>query len=303
MRLPMRGKWIFLAVFAAVAGIVASLAFRKGGARVARSGWPANMAHRGASARAPENTIEAFRIAVESGAGGLELDVHMTRDGHIVVIHDDTVDRTTDGSGVVQEMRLDEIRALDAGYRFSPDDGLSHPYRERGLRVPTLAEMYRSFPEMCVNIEVKEDQAGVEETVLQVIEDAAAGDRTIVASGIHTVVDRFRRVSGERIPTAASRWEIWWFFVFARLHVESLLRPAYVALQVPPRHRGIPLVTSRFIAAARNRGLRVDVWTINDPSVMRWLLDLGADTIMTDRPEKLAEILRECRSIRRESSR
>lgn len=296
MRSPLRGKVILLGVFAGLAGVLAAVASRKDVSRPVRGGWPVNLAHRGASARAPENTIEAFRIGVEVGAGGLELDVHMTRDGHIVVVHDDTVDRTTEGSGTVREMTLDEVRALDAGYRFSPDDGLTHPYRGRGLRVPTLAEVYRSFPDSCVNIEIKEDQADVEDAVLRIIEDAAAGDRTIVASGIHRVVERFRRVSGGSIPTAASRWEILWFFVFARLRLESLLRPAYVALQVPPRHRGIALVTLRFLAAARNRGLRVDVWTINDPSEMRWLLDLGADTIMTDRSEELAKVLRERRS-------
>lgn len=291
----MCGKWIFLAGSAGVAGVLAAVAFRKDASRAVRRGWPVNMAHRGASIRAPENTLEAFRLAVESGAGGLEMDVHVTRDGHVVVIHDDTVNRTTEGSGAVREMALDEVRALDAGYRFSPDDGLTHPYRGRGLGVPTLVEVYRSFPDARVNIEIKEDQRGGEEAVLRVIEDAAAEDRTIVAAGINKVIKRFRVVSGAKIPTAASRREIGWFLLFARLYLETLLRPAYVALQVPPQHRGIPLVTPRFIAAARNRGLRVDVWTINDPSEMRRLLELGADAIMTRRPEELAKILDERR--------
>lgn len=295
MRLSLRGKWVFLAVSAGLAGILAAVALRTDASRAVRRGWPVNMSHRGASVHAPENTLEAFRIAVESGAGGLEMDVHMTRDGHVVVIHDDTVDRTTDGSGAVREMMLGEIKALDAGYRFSPDGGLTHPYRERVLRVPTLAEVYRSFPDACVNIEIKEDQSGVEEAVLRVIEDAAAEDRTIVASGLHRVVERFRRISRGRIPTAASRREIEWFLLFARLHLESLLRPEYAALQVPAEYRGITIVTPRFLAAARNRGVRVDVWTINDPSEMRRLLDLGADVIMTKRPEVLAEILCERR--------
>lgn len=255
-----------------------------------------NLAHRGASLRAPENTLEAFRRAMEGGAGGLELDVHMTRDGRVVVMHDDTVDRMTDGSGAVREMTLDEIRGLDAGYRFSPDDGLTHPYGGRGIGVPTLAEVYRNFPDARVNIEIKEDQRGVEEAVARIIEDAAAEDRTIVASGIDRVIKRFRGVSGAKVSTAASRREIRWFLLFSRLHLESLLRPEYLALQVPAEYRSITIVTPRFLAAARNRGLRVDVWTINDPSEIRRLLDLGADTIMTDRPEELAKILDERRS-------
>src|SRR5687767_1945290 len=100
-----------------------TLIWRKGNKRTVRGEWPVNLAHRGASALAPENTIEAFRLAVEAGAGGLELDVHLTRDGHIVVIHDATGDRTTSGTGAVSEMPLDELRRLDAGHNFTPEGG------------------------------------------------------------------------------------------------------------------------------------------------------------------------------------
>ena len=252
-----------------------------------------NLAHRGASARAPENTLEAFRAAVEAGAGGLELDVHMTLDGEVVVIHDPTVDRTTNGSGDVAQMTLEEIRALDAGYRFSPDGGSTHPYRGRGLRVPRLAEVYEEFPDVPVNIEMKRGQAGVEEAVLEVIRDAGAAGRTLVASNRHEVVRRFRRISGGRISTAASRREIARFYVFSRLHLERLYRPTYDALQVPPEHRGTKVVTQRFLEAAHDRGVRVDVWTINEPGEMRRMLDLGADGVMTDRPEELVRVLGE----------
>jgi glycerophosphoryl diester phosphodiesterase len=257
--------------------------------------WPANLAHRGASARAPENTLEAFRMAVEQGAGGLELDVHATRDGEIVVIHDATVDRTTDGSGAVADMALDELRRLDAGYRFSPDGGLTFPYRGRGLRIPTLAEVYEEFPDAPVNADIKERRAGAEEAVLRVIERAVAEARTLVASNDHAVVRRFRRASGGRIPTAASRREIAAFYLMSRSRLEALGRPAYDALQVPVEHRGIELVTPRFLRAAHSRGVRVDVWTINDPGEMRRLLDLGVDVIMTDRPGVLAGLLEERR--------
>ena len=119
------------------------LSLRKERRRVVGSGWPVNLAHRGASASAPENTLEAFRLAVESGAGGLEFDVHMTSDGEIVVLHDPTVDRTTDGTGPVSGMSLAEVRRLDAGYRFASEG--ANPYRGKGVRVPTLAEVLREF--------------------------------------------------------------------------------------------------------------------------------------------------------------
>jgi len=240
---------------------------------------------------APENTIEAFRLAVEAGAGGLELDVHMTRDGHIVVIHDATVDRTTSGSGAVSEMTLHELRKLDAGHNFRPDGGPTRPYRGRGVRVPTLGEVLEEFPGVAVNIDIKAGNPGIEETVFGVLREANALRRAIVVSTPHATVKRFRKVSGGHVSTGGSKWEIGIFYLLSRLRLERLVRPAYDALQVPLRHRGILVVTPRFVRAAHARGVRVDAWTINRADEMRRLLDLGVDVIMTDRPGTLAEVL------------
>lgn len=252
--------------------------------------WPTDFAHRGASSRAPENTLEAFRLAAESGAGGLELDIHMTSDGRIAVIHDDSVNRTTDSEGFVRDMTLNEVRSLDAGYRFTPD-GAAYPYRGRGVRVPELGEVFREFPNRAVNIDIKEEQLGVEAALLKTITDAGAGERVLVVSEMPAVVERFRKLSRGGISTGASRREISVFYRLSRLRLEFLLRPSYDALQVPAEHGGYELVTPRFVEAAHNRGVRVDVWTIDDPEQMRRLLDLGADVIMTNRPEVLREVL------------
>jgi glycerophosphoryl diester phosphodiesterase len=271
---------------------IVALILRKGNKRTVRGEWPVNLAHRGASALAPENTIEAFRLGVEAGAGGLELDVHMTLDGHIVVIHDATVDRTTNGSGAVSEMILDELRRLDAGHNFSPDGGPTRPYRGRDVRVPTLGEVLEEFPEVAVNIEIKAGTPGIEETVLGVLREANALGRVLVVSTPHHIVKHFRKISGGNVSTGASRWEIGVFYIASRLRLERLTRPAYDALQVPLRHRGIPVVTPRFLGAAHARGVRVDAWTINQADEMRRLLDLGVDVIMTDLPGTLAEVLK-----------
>ena len=260
-----------------------------------RDDWPVNFAHRGASALAPENTLEAFRLAVEAGAGGLELDVHMTLDGEIVVIHDATVERTTEGSGVVAEMTLEELSALDAGYRFSPEGGSTHPFRGQGVRIPTLAQVYEQSPAVCVNVDIKEPQPGVEGAVMGVIRDARAEERSLVVSEYHAVVRRFREGSGGRISTGASGLEIRAFYLLSRLRLERLANPACDALQVPVEHKGVTLVTQRFLKAAHSRGVRVDVWTINEPGEMRRLLDLGVDVIMTDKPQMLASVLQERR--------
>jgi glycerophosphoryl diester phosphodiesterase len=286
----MSRRHLFLISLSGLACFVA-LILLKGRKRTVRGEWPVNLAHRGASALAPENTIEAFRLAVEAGAGGLELDVHMTHDGHIVVIHDATVDRTTNGSGAASEMTLDELRRLDAGHNFSPDGGPTRPYRGRGVQVPTLGEVLEEFPEVAVNIEIKAGTPGIEETVLGVLREANALGRALVVSTPHDIVKRFRKVSGGHVSTGASRWEIGVFYISSKFRLERLVRPAYDALQVPLRHRGIPVVTPRFVRAAHARGVRVDAWTINQADEMRRLLDLGVDVIMTDRPGMLAEVL------------
>lgn len=258
--------------------------------------WPVNLAHRGASARVPENTMEAFRAAIEDGAGGLETDAHLTCDGSVVLIHDDTVDRTTDGSGAVRALDLAEIQDLDAGYGLV--DGAGDSYRGRGVRVPTLAEVYGEFPGVPINIDIKKGVPGIEEAILREIRLAGAERRTLIASFRHGVIERFRRVCEGTVPTAASRFEIEVFMVLHALRLTRLIRPSYKALQVPVKHRGVRIVTPRFIEAAHNLGVRVDVWTIDDPYEMRRLLDLGVDVVMTNRPATLASVLRDIRAFR-----
>jgi glycerophosphoryl diester phosphodiesterase len=277
----------------ALAGLtfIVALRLRKEKRSVIGSGWPVNLAHRGASALAPENTLEAFRLAVESGAGGVELDVHLTRDGHVVVIHDPTLDRTTDGTGAVVGMTLDELRETDAGYNFSPDHNNTFPYRGSGLRIPTLTEVLREFSGVALNIDMKANDPGIETAVLEILREAEAEGRALVVSSRRNAVGRFRRMSGGRVSTGASRWETGVFYLFSNLRLERFLRPAYDALQVPLSHRGLPLVTRRFVRAAHAAGVRVDAWTINEAEEMQRLLDLGVDVIMTDRPGTLADVL------------
>jgi glycerophosphoryl diester phosphodiesterase len=287
-------KWIIAALVAGCGAFTMAL-LRKAAKRRVNRGWPTNFAHRGSSLIAPENTLEAFRLAARSGAGGLELDVHMTSDGRIVVIHDDSVDCTTEGMGLVRRMMLHEIQNLDAGYRFTPDGGNTYPYRGRGVRVPELGEVLREFPGHKVNIDIKEEQPGVEMALLETIEDADAGDRVLVVSEMPVVVERVRALSRNSISTGASRQEIADFYRLSRLRLEFLARPPYDALQVPVEYGGRKVVTPRFINAAHNRGVRVDVWTIDEPDEMRRLLDLGVDVIMTNRPQVLEGVLGERR--------
>jgi glycerophosphoryl diester phosphodiesterase len=253
--------------------------------------WPVNIAHRGGAQIAPENTLEGFREGLSVGAGALELDVHTTADGHVVVIHDDTVDRTTQSTGPVREMSFAEIRRLDAGYRFTPDGGETFPYRGQGIRIPTLEEVYDEFTEVPINVEIKGERPGIEAAVWQIIEAAGAEERTLVVSESTPTIRRFREASGGRMETGSSSVELITFYLLSRVGLSRLSKPRYQALQGPQTYHGLRVVTPGFIRAAHERGLRIDVWTINSESDMRRLLGYGVDGIMTDRPDLLARVL------------
>jgi glycerophosphoryl diester phosphodiesterase len=212
--------------------------------------------------------------------------VHLTADGHLVVIHDDEVDRTTDGTGLVREMTLQEIKQLDAGYEFTDDDGKTYPYRDLGITVPTLEEVYQAFPKTPVNIEIKEDQSGIEQALWQAIKEAKAEERTLVVSGKMSVISRFREVSSGQVATGSSIREMVAFLLWSHLYPNWSLHSSYDALQVPKE-----IVTAGFVQAAQQSDLRVDAWTVNTEQGMRRLLGYGVDGIMTDRPDVLNRVL------------
>jgi len=252
---------------------------------------PLAFAHRGGSLLWPENTMLAFRGAVEMGYRYLETDLHATRDGALVLIHDDTLERTTDGSGPVWEHTLAELKRFDAGYHFSPDGGRTYPYRGRGVTVPTLEEVLEAFPEVGINVEIKQEQPPAVAAVVDFIERRGLQDRLLVASFRDRVVQEFRRRSGGHVATSAARGEARLFWLASRLRLERFLRVPYDALQVPARYGSRTVVDRRFVEAARRRGLQVHVWTVDEPEEMRWLLSLGVDGLMSDRPDLLLEVV------------
>lgn len=276
------GMWILWADSALAAADVSASPAPSGGTLADRPVTPVNIAHRGGKFIAPENTIVGFQEGFWAGADVLEFDVHLTADGHLVVIHDDEVDRTTDGTGLVRETTLQEIKQFDAGYEFTDDGGETYPYRGHGITVPTLEEVYQAFPEAPVNVEIKEDQPGIEQALWQAIEEAEAADRTLVVARKMSVINRFREVCGARVATGSSIREIGAFILWSHLFPGWSLRTSYQALRVPKE-----IVTPVFVQAAHRSGLRVDVWIVNTEWHMRRLLSYGVDGIMTDHPDVL----------------
>jgi glycerophosphoryl diester phosphodiesterase len=256
-------------------------------------GWPVNIAHRGGSALAPENTVEAFQEAARIAGVVLELDARTVAGGEVVVIHDDTVNRTTNGAGPLVHKSLVEVQRLDAGHRFTPDRGMTYPFRGHGVQVPTLEEIYQRFPHHPVVIELKEDRPGAAESLWSTVESAGAQERTMVATNTTALIKRFRSASEGTVATAASVGEFAVFWGLSLVHLQRLYKPPFQALQPPEVYKGIRVVTPRFIRKAHDSGLRVDVWTVNEGADMRRLLGWGVDGIMTDRPDVLAQVIRD----------
>ena len=251
---------------------------------------PIVMGHRGCAGQAPENTLPSFERALADGAAILESDVHLTRDGVPVLLHDATVDRVSDGSGPVAELDLHEVRRLDAGYRFSPDGGRSHPFRGRNVRIPTVEEALARFPGARFNLELKAKAPEVVERAVEQITRASREALTLLTAGEDATMARLRAHLEDRslpIAQGASTADVLDFIQTAR--DGSAPKPGPMALQIPAEFGGRPLVTRALVDHAHAHSVQVHVWTVNDSDEMAGLLDLGVDGIITDFPARLVE--------------
>lgn len=287
-------------------------------AQLAGNPWlerrPLNIAHQGGEVEAPSDTLYAFKTAMDKGVDVLEMDVHITSDGHVVVIHDETVDRTTNGTGSVENMTLAQVKQLDAAHWFVPDVGTTHSspasaYTLRGIAtrekapppgytpndftIPTLAEVLDTFPGVYTNIELKPttQKTGVlEPAVAKLLADRGRTDDVIVVSFVDHSLELFKLLA-PTVHTATATGQAGLFWASSQGPLPGAPNPRYVALQVPEVFAGVPVVNPGFIAKAQANGLAVHVWTVNDEADMRRLLDWGVDGIMTDRPTLLESIL------------
>ena len=253
---------------------------------------PMVIAHQGGEGLRPSNTLIAFENAVDLGVDVLEMDVHSTSDGTLVLIHDDTVDRTTDGSGRVKELTLAELQQLDAGDYWTPDDGATYPYRGQGVRIPTLEEIVTAFPEMKYNIEIKQVDPSIAVPLCKLLRHFGLTDRALVASFHPTAMDEFRAACPE-VATSMVEDEIRPFFILNTAFLGSLYRPPGAAFQVPEYSGSQHVLTPRFVRGAQRNNVAVHPWTIDDPADMERFLDMGVDGIITDRPDIMIEVLQE----------
>ncbi|WP_044339090.1 glycerophosphodiester phosphodiesterase [Rossellomorea aquimaris] len=259
------------------------------------NGVPLVIAHQGGKHLAPGNTIEAFQTAVNLGVDVIETDIHITKDGHLVTIHDPTVDATTDGRGFVKDYTLKELQRLDAAYTFQDLNG-GYSFRGKNVYVPTLEEVFQRFPNMRMNIEIKDDNPDtrMEEIVqklMGLIEEYDMEDKVLIASFDQNIINLFETYSKGRVATEGGKQEAKKFVLLHTFFLRNLYKPTVDAFQLPLQERNIDLTRSTLIQGAHRKGIHIHYWTINDKETMKMLVTRGADGIITDRPDLLMEVL------------
>ena len=254
---------------------------------------PLVIAHQGGDGIWPGDTLYAFDKSVEIGADVLEMDAHITKDWDFVLMLDVTVEDTTDGTGLIEEMTLEELKQLDAAYDWSNDGGMTHPYRGQGIQVPALEELFQMFPQMRYVIEIKLTKNPIDVPMCNLIRQYGMQDKVLIASFHNEAMQNFR-VTCPEIATSASRGEVTKFVILGKIFLSGLVAPQYQSIQPPydPNESyNIPIMTKRFINEAHTKNIHVEPWTVDDPVLMKQYIEWGVDGIITDRPDLMVEVL------------
>jgi len=249
------------------------------------------MAHRGGEKVWPSNTMLAFMNATHMGADVLEMDIQVTKEGVLVVRHDPFVESTTDGRGLIRDLTLQEIKALDAGYTWTADGGKTYPFRGQGVTIPMLEEVMQTFPFTRLNIDIKPDDPAVVEPFVQLLKQYHHVTKVMVGSFHDAQLTRFRQLCSQAATAAGTR-EVLMLYLLQRGGLHKLFRAKSQAFQVPEWRGRLHIVTPGFIRVAHAHGMEVHVWTVDEVEDMRRLIGWGVDGIITDYPGRLLEVVK-----------
>ncbi|KLT15394.1 glycerophosphodiester phosphodiesterase [Neobacillus vireti] len=256
---------------------------------------PMVIAHQGGELLAPSNTIPAFTNAANMGVDVLDTDLHITKDGYLVAIHDPTVDRTTNGQGKIADMTLTEIQELDAGYHFKDLQG-KYSYRGKGAYIPTAEELFQQFGEFRWSMEIKDDNPSsrydeMAKKLWALIQKYQMEDKIFISAFDQNILSTFDNYAKGRVAISAGKQEVTKFVIFHKFFLRDLYQPQVDAFQIPTNSSGFDLTDKKLIDGAHRRGMKMDYWTIDDPKIMQKLIDAGADGIQTNRPDLLLKLL------------
>lgn len=253
---------------------------------------PRVIAHRGDSRNYPENTLPAFESAVRMGIDVVETDIHLTKDGVLVIWHDPTLERNTDGRGRIEDHTLEELRRFDAGYTFTQDGGKTFPFRGKGVRICTLAEALEHCPGQRFNIDLKTKCPEIVDEFIKVIREHDAVDRVVGASFHLSNLKRLRRLAPDFL-TSVTTAEVVPLLFRQKTHTLPKAFKRKIIFQIPMAAGPVKVVTPAFVKAMHQRGAVVMVWTINDEETMRRLFAMGVDSVMTDDPALVIKVAAE----------
>ncbi|MFV8781466.1 glycerophosphodiester phosphodiesterase [Microbulbifer sp. SA54] len=239
----------------------------------------------------PGNTMEFLQQMAAMNVDVLEMDVHETMDGALVLMHDATVERTTDGEGAISALTLPELHKLNVAYNWTRD-GQTYPYREKPQHIVTIDEVFQQFPKYPMIIELKTPDPEAARSLCRKLQAFNKSNQVIVSSFHQAAIDRFRE-DCPHVATGAGADEVRVFVLASKFGAFRLLSPRYQALHIPIEHDGITLVTPAAVNDAQSHGVRVDVWTVNEEAEMRRLIEMGVAGIMTDRPDVLLRLIAE----------
>jgi glycerophosphoryl diester phosphodiesterase len=266
--------------------------------RALANGRPLIIAHAGGKGLHPENTLEAFATSVALGCDMLEMDIRLTKDGVLVTHHDPTVTRTSNGSGAVIDHSLAELKALNFGYHFRDQSGAA-AYRDQPAHIASLEELFQRYPNVPMTIELKDrSEAGrlAGAALAALIGMYRRTNNVLIASFDDATLDYFRSIAGPTVATSSAREQTIKFVFLNLLRLDHLWSGGVEAMQVPsdPREaNGFNLTRLGFIQAAHERNVAVHYWTVNETNEMRRLIDIGADGLITDYPDRLKAMLPE----------
>lgn len=252
---------------------------------------PRVIAHRGDSHNHPENTVPAFISALKMGIDVIETDVHLTKDNQIVIWHDPTLERNTNGHGKIEDYTLAELKTFDAGYMFSPDGGITYPYRGTGVVMATLQEALEACPTVRFNVDLKTKDRRIVSEFVHVVTAKQARLRVLCASFHKSNLDLIRKTDPD-ILTSLTTIEVLPLLLKQKMGLlgSASKQKRKMIFQVPVRQWGIEVITSRFIEEFHRLGAIIQVWTINEEEEMRRLFAMGVDSIMTDNPALALEV-------------
>lgn len=249
---------------------------------------PLAIAHRGGSRLRPENTMAAFTHACDLGVDGLECDVHLAADGELVIIHDATLDRTTDAAGPVAGMTSAALAQVDAGYRFASGDGF--PFRGRGIGVPRLRDLLAACPDRPIIVEIKGDDPRTAQRTVETVREEGAADRVVFAGFSRRVLTAVRG-EGPALVSSASKDEVRSAVRRAMFRLPPR-RPAYRVFQAPVRFGGRQVLSRALVRALRRAHIPTQAWVIDDERQMRTLVDWGVTGLISDRPDIALQVIR-----------